>query len=374
MSVTEPLTIKSVKVLGAGSIGNHMSHAARSLGWAVDLCDISEAALERAKTSIYPSRYGAWDDAIKLHTVDLAPRGGHDLIIVGTPPDHHIDLALQALLEGPAALLIEKPLCGPLLEGAQALYEAAKASRTRVFVGYDHVVGEAAERAAQIAASGRLGPIETMDVEFREHWSGIFAAHPWLSGPSDSYLGYWKRGGGASGEHSHAANLWQSFARAIGAGAVTRVSATMDYVSDGTCEYDKLCLMTFETENGMTGRVVQDVVTRPPRKWARIQGRDGFVEWHCGYKPGCDAVITGNGTTQDEPHLVPKTRPDDFIRELKHIQASIRGDAPSPISLESGLDTIQVIAAAHHSARHGCKVSIDRNAGYRLSALSAANR
>ncbi len=30
------------------------------------------------------------------------------------------------------------------------------------------------------------------------------AAHPWLAGPQDSYLGFWRRGGGASGEHSHA--------------------------------------------------------------------------------------------------------------------------------------------------------------------------
>lgn len=364
--------IASVKVLGAGSIGNHMSHAARALGWRVDLCDISQAALTRTRTEIYPGRYGAWDEDIGLFTTDEAPRGEHDLIVVGTPPDSHMDLAIAALAEGPKALLIEKPLCGPGLERAQELFEAGRDSGVRVFVGYDHVVGEAAETVAAIAASGALGPIETMDVEFREHWGGIFAAHPWLDGPGDSYLGHWRRGGGASGEHSHAANLWQSFAHAAGAGRVIKVSAMLDYVSDHTVDYDRICLLTLETESGLIGRVVQDVVTSPPRKWARIQGNESHVEWHCGFKPGCDAVLEGSGGGETARHLIEKTRPDDFIRELRHIAAVVESGAASPIDLERGLDTMLVIAAAHKSARESRAITINYDSGYSAHALDAA--
>jgi hypothetical protein len=38
------------------------------------------------------------------------------------------------------------------------------------------------------------------------------------------------------------------------------------------------------------GRVIQDVVTLPTRKWARIQGADGFIEWICGGHPSGDIV------------------------------------------------------------------------------------
>ena len=366
--------IKSVKIFGAGSIGNHMSHAATTLGWHVDLCDISEDALRRARDDIYPGRYGAWNETIGLHLVDDAPRGAHDLIIVGTPPDHHMDLAIAALADNPKAILIEKPLCGPGLERAQELYDAVAKSDTRVFVGYDHVVGGAAEDAVAMASGGHIGAIETLDVEFREHWSGIFAAHPWLDGPADTYLGYWQRGGGASGEHSHATNLWQAFAHTIGAGRVVRVSAAMDYVIDGATTYDKLCLLTLETETGMIGRVVQDVVTKPPRKWARLQGVEGYVEWHCGFEPGCDAVIFQQDGADAEQRRTEKTRPDDFIRELHHIEDVLARDTESPISLERGLDTMLVIAAAHESARTGQTVQIDLAAGYTLSALTTAHR
>ena len=134
-----------------------------------------------------------------------APRGEFDLIVVGTPPDSHLPLAFAALEEKPKAILVEKPLCPPNLEQAQKLQNMVTESGTLAFVGYDHVVGKAAQET--LHAGRQLSTIETIDVEFREHWGGIFAAHPWLQGPQDSYLGSWKRGGGASGEHSHAINL-----------------------------------------------------------------------------------------------------------------------------------------------------------------------
>src|SRR3569833_3701653 len=102
-----------VKVIGAGSIGNHLSNASRALGWSVDLVDVDRVALERTRTQIYPARYGRWDEQIGLHTSDRAPVGGFDLICVGTPPDSHLSLARASLAERPRAILIEKPLCGP---------------------------------------------------------------------------------------------------------------------------------------------------------------------------------------------------------------------------------------------------------------------
>lgn len=362
-----------VKIFGAGSIGNHLSNASRSMGWQVDLCDVDPAALARTKNEIYPSRYGKWDEAITLLESKDAPKGGYDLIFVGTPPDSHIPLAIEAVKEKPKAVLVEKPFCTPDLKGAQELFDLAREYRVAVFTGYDHVVAKSSEKFGEVVRSGGLGQIETLDVEFREFWGGIFAAHPWLSGPSDTYLGFWRRGGGASGEHSHAANLWQHFAHVIGAGRVVEVSAMMDFISDGKVEYDKLCVLNLRTESGLIGRVVQDVVTSPPRKWARAQGRNGYLEWHCSYRPGMDAVLRGDGKGQSEEFLIEKTRPADFIQELQHIDASLRADAAaSPISISRGLDTMLVVAAAHKSVQEKRAIAIDYSAGYCDAALKAA--
>jgi predicted dehydrogenase len=348
-------------------VGNHLANAARRLGWDVVLCDEDAAALERTRTAIQPSRYGAFDDAIDLRLSRDVPWHGFDLIAIGTPPDSHVPLALQALEGKPRAILVEKPVCGPDLAGAEELRQRAAAQGVAVFAGYDHVVGEAPRAAA--AAAARLDPI-TLDVEFREHWAGIFAAHPWLDGPSDTYLGYWRRGGGASGEHSHATNLWQHLARCAGAGEVERVSATLDYVVDGAADYDRLGLLHLVTSGGLAGRVVQDVVTSPPRKWARLQGRDGFVDLAIGHQPGRDLVRWQTGGAETLERVVEKTRPDDFIAELAHIESALAGDpAASPIHLERGLDTMLVLAAAHRSAELRRSVRIDRSAGCTPEAL-----
>ncbi len=361
-----------VKIYGAGSIGNHMAHASRALGWDVVVCDVSDAALARMREEIYPARYGAWDPAIIQVANDRAPRDGFDLIVVGTPPPVHLPLALDALTEHPRAILVEKPLCPPTLEGAEGLHRAAHQSRTRVFVGYDHVVGKAVTRAEALIRSGVIGEVRTLDVEFREHWEGIFTAHPWLSGPADSYLGYSTQGGGASGEHSHALNLWQHFAHVVGAGRVVEVSAMLNYVCRRGAVYDDLCLLSLRTEKGLVGRVVQDVVSRPPVKRARAQGTDAALEWVNGYSPEGDAVRWERPGRDDVVDVIPKRRPDDFIEELRHVHGQLEGaEEPSGIALERGLDTMLVLAAAHRSERDGVRVRIDWSRGYTEEAFDA---
>jgi len=357
-----------VKIFGAGSIGNHLSHAARRLGWGVDLVDVDQGALERTRREIYPGRYHQWDDAIGLYQPADAPKGGYDLICIGTPPDSHISLARAAVAESPQAILVEKPLCCPDLDGAQALHDETAAAGVRLFIGYDHVVGESAQKAAELLAEGRIGPIRTIDVEFREEWSGVFAAHPWLDGPADSYLGFWRRGGGSTGEHSHALNLWQFLARACGAGAIEKVSASMTMVEDDGVAYDALSAMTLTSETGLVGRVVQDVVTRPPRKWARVQGRDGAVEWICGAEPGVDIARLECVGRPSEEFRFSKTRPDDFIRELRHIEQAMAEGTESPLDAVRGFETMLVVAGAFRSHAEGRVIPIDAAQGWTVGA------
>lgn len=361
---------KRVKIYGAGSIGNHLANASRTMGWEVDICDLDPEALKRTQNEIYPSRYGAWDEGIRLFDCADAPVGGYDMIVIGTPPDSHMDLALKSVDEDPSVILVEKPLCTPDLTGGQELLDRAGEKGIAVFTGYDHVVGKSAQHMGQLLADNAIGDLDTLDVEFREFWGGIFAAHPWLDGPSDTYLGFWQKGGGSCGEHSHAANLWQYFAHQAGAGRIVSVNADLEYVREGGADYDSLCLMSVRTENGMLGRVVQDVVTRPTRKWARAQGALGNIEWYCGHKPGFDHVIHTMDDGEPQETEIAKTRPDDFVQELKHIEAALAGNpAASPISLERGLETMMVIAAAHKSAAEGRVVNIDYSKGFVPAAL-----
>lgn len=338
-----------VKIIGAGSIGNHLAQASRRMGWEVVVVDKDPEALRRMKEEIYPKRYGAWDEAIQLFTSDQESKGGFDIIAIGTPPDIRMKLALQALAEKPKILQLEKPLCAPTLEGLDDFlksYEAVK-NETAVIVGYDHAVAESIEWV--VSELPKIGEVETLDVEFREHWGGIFAAHPWLSGPEDSYLGYWKRGGGAGGEHSHALHLWQYLARHAGLGVWERVNAAMEFRRENGTDYDAVSAFVFRTDKGRIGRAVQDVITKPTRKWVRLQGKSGFIEWLCGGSPEGDVVRYAFGDESGEK-VFPKKRPDDFYRETLHMQALLDGKIKkedSPLSLESAVSVVRLLAEAY---------------------------
>ena len=78
------------------------------------------------------------------------------------------------------------------------------------------------------------------------------------------------------------------------------MTASLDYVEENGAAYDRLCLANLETEAGLIGRVVQDVVTRPVRKWARLQGSTALSNGSAAIEPGEDAVI----------YLMPSWRSD----------------------------------------------------------------
>ena len=361
-----------VIIYGAGSIGNHLAHACRAKGWEVLVCDIDPEALKRTRDDIYPSRYGRWDPGIRLERVDTLSDESFDVAIIGTPPDTHISLATRVLENNPPkVLLIEKPLCTPSLEGTQKIVDLQKSTGSFVAVGYNHTLTENTTIAGLILAGNSIGETITISARFREHWGGIFAAHPWLNGPQDTYLGFLERGGGASGEHSHAINIWQHFAHCVGAGRIDEVTATMDMVANGAVNYDRICLINVRTEKGIVGDIVQDVVTQPAQKAARVQGESGFIEWVVNLDRDHDAVRYWDGKGDVKEETIRKSRPDDFKGEIDHIEGILNGEDPvdSPISLERGLETMLVIAAAHTSQRHRRTVRINYDTGYRPESI-----
>ncbi len=362
----------NVKIFGAGSIGNHLAYSCRSKGWDVLICDIDPTALERTKNDIYPARYGSWDKNIRLASLDGLKPEKFDLVIIGTPPDTHMDLAIDILKnEPPKALLIEKPLCSLSLDGSPQLIDLAKSTGTFVGVAYNHTLTENTGISEEIIDKNILGKPVTITARFREHWGGIFSAHPWLSGPEDSYLGFSEKGGGASGEHSHAINIWQHFARIVGAGRITEVTAMLDMVDDGHVKYDRICQLSVKTENGLVGDIVQDVITEPAQKALRIQGENGFLEWSVNWDKSHDAVHYWSGNGEVQAKLIAKTRPDDFKGEIDHIQDIMGGETvESPIALECGLDTMLVVAAAHRSHQLKKTVKVNYDKEYSLSSIS----
>ena len=350
-----------VKIVGAGSIGCHMAHASRKCGWQVTLTDVNPQALARAREEIFPTRYGTWYQEIDLCQVDDEKEGvKYDLVIIGTPPETHLEIALRELQKKPKAMLIEKPISQPNMMFIDEFLHDLSRSETKCFVGYDHAISQSCATLSEILQKSHIETVDTIDVEFKESWDGILAAHPWLSGPEESYLGYTARGGGALCEHSHGLNLWQHFSRTLGLGRIAEVSAQFHIIEQGEMRYDKLASLNLVTEKGIHGRCVQDMFSKPTSKTVNIQTRDqGNFIWKCEAARGRDLIKRehiGNIEIQE----FPKTRPQDFITELKHIDFCIKHKIEnSPIDIMRGVETMCVISAAVESVKSGKTVTVN---------------
>ena len=298
----------NVLIFGAGSIGNHLAYACRCKGWEVTMFDIDPAALQRTQSEIYPSRYGEWDQAIRL--IDsLEFDQDFDLIIVGTPPDIHLDNVLNVLrVCQPKVLLIEKPLVSPNKANVDMLRELLLQPGPIILAGYNHNMSKITIRAEQLLGDDLVGDPLSLHVRWLEHWGGIFQAHPWLEGPQDSYLGFWSRGGGACAEHSHAISLWQHFSQILNCGPISEVSATMDMRCSEFVNYDQTTVIGMRSKHGLMGSIVQDVVTSPAQKMMRIQGVKGFLEWYVNYHDDHDALIYGRQGEETNKEQYSKKR------------------------------------------------------------------
>ena len=364
-----------VKIYGAGSIGNHLAYACREQQWDVVVCDTDTQALQRMASQIYPSRYGAWDPCIQLKTYSEAKNNQHyDIVFVGTPPDSHIPLAIEAINDhSPQILMIEKPLCDTSLENCDLLNQLMTTNDIFIGVGYNHLLSPNTIAAKNMIQKYCKDP-QTLSVNWNEHWGGIFQAHPWLDGPESSYLGYSDRGGGACGEHSHGINLWLYLTCILQAGHVTELSCMMD-ISTQTCNYDKITQINLKTENGLVGHVTQDVVTHPAIKKARIQACNGHLEWSIDTTASCDLISCSfDDTCVDE--CFPKNRSDDFKWEIQHISSLLNNPyhhLDSPLHLKFGLQTMMIIAAAHISHKNNSTVRINWEAGYNNNAFELLN-
>ena len=135
--------MKKVLIFGSGSIGNHMTFACRKIGLEVFITDINSNALNRMRHKIYPKRYKKWDKKIKiLNYKDVFNfKKFFDLIIIGTPPETHLNLYFSCKKKlNYKKILIEKPIANFSNKYLNKLNHAIK--NELVFCGYNHSISK----------------------------------------------------------------------------------------------------------------------------------------------------------------------------------------------------------------------------------------
>jgi len=337
------------QIFGCGSIGAHLSNACVACGIDVLICDISEAAINRFKKDLYPSRYGEMPANIKIVTTKDAREFARscELILIGTPPDARMKVLRELDCNNNQVILLEKPIVapGPDLKELKSLVNK---NQNTIFVsGYDHVVSPSFLRFQEIIRDLKTAnQISQILVNFRESWAGILNAHNWLHGPEDSYLGYSLRGGGALCEHSHGLNAGLIIANMLDNSFINAKSAYSCKRSDSKSPYDcDLFSSVYMKTKEVSLRVEQDVLTSPARKFIRVEQESTTVEWICNNVESKDQIVIGkDGRIEIEEF--PKTRADDFKYEIEHLKNLLGGKIKaedSNIEIKKAILTSQII-------------------------------
>ena len=349
----------SVRIVGAGSIGNHLANGFITQNFSVEVYDNDIKALNRMKREIYPSRYGLWDERIRLIEDINLIRNDTDVLVIGTPPEFHLQATLEQLeFNSPKIILIEKPISHPDLSLLPKLQEAVKVKNCKILVGYNHRLTPNTQFATEVLKAGKIGSIISITSQTRESWSGILKAHPWISDTSESYLSSTARGGGALYEHSHALNLLQYFIDICDLKPISSVQAGIDFVELGNSKYDRISFLTLFNKSGQIFNVVQDFVTNPPLKEILINGTDGQIIWRT--SSNFDEVVCSRLNGEIFDHFkITKKRADDFFSEIAHIKELLSHKLPySTLDYKFAVDTMNIIKAAFESNTRGIRISL----------------
>jgi predicted dehydrogenase len=362
-----------VAIIGAGSIGCHLAFSCRKSGWNVTVFDTSEIALERLKSELYPKRYGSWDPEIKVHNMIMLQHSSvldFDAILIGTPPDTHVEVLYQCISLEPKVIMIEKPLCPPNETQIEILRSIFSTNlKIKYLAGYNHRVSRIVNELKQAWERHGALPITKIEVNWLEDWSGILNAHPWLRGPEDSYLGFTDRGGGALFEHSHGLDLWLHLANFFGIGNPKKIDArTSTDINKGvlfSCEEE--IEIEIETDTGFVGRVHQDVRTNPAVKQVNVSdSRFSYVlDFHIqGTSDRIKIIDSSDGEIISEV-FVTKKRFVDFDEEICEIQRLLSHSKDlsgvfSPLDAISGLKTAEIGRISLISAVENHMVVVDQ--------------
>jgi len=334
---------KRVLIFGAGSIGNHMTYASIKLGYQVFVTDKSQIALHRMKKLIYIKRYGRWNKKIvQLPYKEIFQNKlFFDLIIIGTPPDTHVELALNIIKRLKYKnILIEKPIF-PFNQ--KKINLSKKKINGNIFCGYNHSLSKSFLEFKKILSSKKFGNVNFIDIQWREGWEGILGAHFWMKNEYDSYLGNYLKGGGASQEHSHSIHLGHILKKLFLKKDCKYENGQIYFQKFKKKKYDKFSQLYFSNKT-QSMNISIDLFSPIAKKEILVCSNEYKIKLEINFKKNQDAV-TLYSKNKKKIKIFKKTRSIEFENELRHIEKVNDKNKykNSSINLPNAVETINII-------------------------------
>ena len=337
-----------VKIIGSGSIGNHYANIFINRGHKVSVTDKDPKALIRMKEIIYPSRYGCWDNRINLLNKDN-DKENYDLIFIGTPPSSHLSEANKILKNNNAKIIhIEKPVSLVNDKNLFTFNNLRKNSKVHIVNGYNLNHSKPINKVLDLVKNNNIGKLIYLNCNVREHWEGIFNAHPWIKKKHETYLTNCNEGGGALLEHSHGLSYWMFLSYLLKKGRIAKVNSNINFIKTKKMLYDNVSTLLVESETGLIGKITQDVITKPEKKNIELIFEKASIVLINNFAKNEDRVNFLNYKNNElKVFKFKKTRADDFIGMVKKYEVLLKNNKLNyETSIDFGLDIIKVIEIA----------------------------
>jgi predicted dehydrogenase len=324
----------TVALAGAGSIATVHALAASAAG-----CRVVAVASAGGTTA----RHLAGQlDARRCRPEDLP--AGADLLVVATPPEHHVDLTLRGLAGG-AAVLVEKPIA-TTLAGADRLVEAASRLGAPVLRCAENLVHAPAwrELVRRRPALGDLSHLSVRALQPPPTW-GHFT-RPLTAGGVLFDLG------------PHPVALVLELVGAAPVGVRATLRSGRDDGADDHAEVD------LRFGSGLVARI-EVSWSAPTTEWAlQAASPGGVLRWEL--FPG--AGLEADGEPVPVPDRVagladPRLERLGYVAQLADLAASARGEDRPGQSAAAARDVLEVICAAYASAGTGTEVTLPLDGG-----------
>lgn len=346
-----------VCIFGGGSVGIHYARAWSKAGAEVSVFDLSNAAIERFP-QIWRERYSSTvPGSVKIAALEefSVSEREFDLIVIGTPPPSHGELARLSLNEKASKFVaIQKPVCTPESQDLERLIRIEKdasALGVTLISGYNHRYSPSFQELLSYASCNFSRDSQlSIEVNWLESWDGILRAHPWLESPSESYLGHTRLGGGALFEHSHGLDIGLYLWGYLGGSGLEQIDVQSVWSDSGN--FDASTTLSALAPDGLLAlRVTQDVTTFPIQKSVRVSSDhfSAFLEFS-----STSDVLHVSNHEGDMSKEFSKNRESDFDAEVSLVKLLVGGDpqlSPENRSLMDfslALDTSIFAASAIH--------------------------
>ena len=321
----------SILVIGSGSIGKR--HIKNLIGIGYNKDDISavdtrEDRIAEVKALGINSTFASFEESIKNKKYEKA--------IICSPTSMHIDQATK-LAELGTHMLIEKPLCSNL-DGIENLKKICEEKKLVVMIAYIFRFSPAIKKVKELLDKNSIGEIYFARGEFSEYLPDW---HPYEDYRS-FYMAEKKLGGGSILDQCHIMDLMHYFF-----GKFKSVMGFNSKVSNLEVNADDISEMIVEMENGLTLSIHTDIFGRRHRKCIEIKGSNGNIFWD--FYDNSVTFFKSDNNIKKIFNNFDYDFNNSYIDEIKHFLHCVENKKEPEVTLQEGIDSMNLILACEKS-------------------------